>query len=45
MIELKHVSYAYADETTNNLKDISLTAYDGEITYVPECQAVVSQLY
>lgn len=32
MIELKHVSYAYADETTNNLKDISLTAYDGEIT-------------
>ena len=32
MIELKHVSYAYADETTNNLQDISLTAYDGEIT-------------
>ena len=32
MIELKHVSYAYADETTNNLKDISLTAYDGEIS-------------
>lgn len=40
MIELKHVSYAYADETTNNLKDISLTAYDGEITLctgVPGC--------
>lgn len=32
MIELKHVSYAYADETAKNLKDISLAAHDGEIT-------------
>lgn len=32
MIELKHVSYAYADETKLNLKDISITAKDGEIT-------------
>lgn len=32
MIELKHVSYAYADEKEPNLKDISLTAKDGEIT-------------
>ena len=45
MIELKHGSYAYADETTNNLKDISLTAYDGELTLCTGVSGCASQLY
>ena len=41
MIELKHVSYAYADETTT----FHLQLMMAKLPYVPECQAVASQLY
>ena len=45
MIELKHVSYAYADETAKILKDISLAAHDGEITLCTGVSGCASQLY